>query len=39
MITADDLAAAVRTEVGNEWTSALARIKYCLGQSNWAASF
>ena len=32
MITADDLAAAVGTEAGNELTSALGKIKHCLGQ-------
>jgi hypothetical protein len=34
MITADDLAAAVGTEARNELTSALDRIKHCLGQLN-----
>jgi hypothetical protein len=32
MITADELAAAVGSEAGNELTSALAKIKHCLGQ-------
>src|SRR5437879_13919056 len=32
MMTADDLAAAVGSEAGNELTSALAKIKHCLGQ-------
>jgi hypothetical protein len=34
MITADDLAAAVGTEAGNELTSALGKIKHCLSQLN-----
>jgi Protein of unknown function (DUF1572) len=33
-MTADDLAVAVGTEAGNELTSALDRIKYCLNQLN-----
>jgi len=32
MITADELAAALGSAAGNELTSALARIKHCLGQ-------
>jgi hypothetical protein len=32
MLTADDLAAAVRTEAANELTEALDRIRHCLGQ-------
>jgi hypothetical protein len=32
MITADELAAAVGTEAANELTSALGKIKHCLGQ-------
>ena len=32
MMTADDLAAAVGTEAGNELTSALGKIKHCLDQ-------
>src|SRR5262245_9693814 len=31
-MTADDLAAAVGSEAGNEWASALARVKHCPGQ-------
>jgi hypothetical protein len=31
-MTADELAAAVGSEAGNELTSALGKIKYCLGQ-------
>ena len=31
-MTADELAAAVGSEAGNELTSALAKIKHCLGQ-------
>jgi hypothetical protein len=32
MITADEVAAAVGTESANELTSALGKIKHCLGQ-------
>jgi hypothetical protein len=34
MLFADDLAAAVGTETANELTSALSKIKHCLGQLN-----
>jgi Protein of unknown function (DUF1572) len=34
MITADDMAIAVGTEAANELTSAVDRIKHCLGQLN-----
>src|SRR5688572_29615842 len=34
MLTADDVAAAVGTEAAKELTSALGRIKHCLGQLN-----